>query len=112
MRMKGIAIIVTAVCLTASVASANLLSNGDFNLPNSTNTPPTGWTGWTFGGGWSNHQTNTPPSLVADGVDGTWYMACGGSSGGGGGVYQIVAGTAGTTYTLKGLPPVFEYGFA
>jgi len=98
--MKGIGIFLTAVCLTAGIANANLLSNGDFNLPNSV-AAPTSWSVWNYGGGWANHQTNTAPSLVADGIDGTWYMACGGGGGGGGGVYQTVPGTAGLTYTLS-----------
>jgi len=85
--------------LTASVAHANLLSNGDFNDPNSV-AAPTAWSTWSYGGGWANHQTNTAPSLVADGVDGTWYMACGGGSSAGGGVYQTVPGIAGDTYKL------------
>jgi hypothetical protein len=36
-----------------------------------------------------------------DGVDGSYYMACGGGGSAGGGVYQIVSGTAGLTYTLS-----------
>ena len=98
--MKRIALWLSAVCLATSIASANLLSNGDFNDPNSV-AAPTSWSTWSYGGGWANHQTNTAPSLVADGVDGTWYMACGGAGSAGGGVYQVVAGSAGFTYTLS-----------
>jgi len=98
--MKRVALFVSVVCLTTSLANANLLSNGDFNDPNST-AAPTDWSTWSYGGGWANHQTNTPPSPIADGVDGTWYMACGGAGNAGGGVYQIVPGAAGLTYTLS-----------
>ena len=92
-------ICLAAIGLTASLTNAqNLLSNGDFNNPNST-TAPTVWSLWTYGGGWANHQNNTAGPL--DGVDGSYYMACGGAGSAGGGVYQIVAGTAGFTYTLS-----------
>jgi hypothetical protein len=98
--MKRIALWLSALCLTTSLTSANLLINGDFNDPNSI-AAPASWSTWYYGGGWANHQTNTAPSLVADGVDGTWYMACGGAGSAGGGLYQVVPGTAGLTYTLS-----------
>ena len=94
---KALAVCLAAIGLTASLAHANLLINGDFNDPSSV-APPTAWTLWTYGGGWANHQNNTSGPL--DGVDGTYYMADGGGSGAGAGEYQIVPGTAGDTYTL------------
>jgi len=94
---NGLALFVAAACLTAGVARANLLINGDFNDPSSV-APPTGWSEWSYGGGWANHQNNTSGPL--DGVDGTYYMADGGGSSAGGGEYQLVSGTAGFTYTL------------
>jgi hypothetical protein len=89
------AVFLATIGLTANLAHAqsNLLTNGDFNDPNSV-APPTAWTLWTFGGGWANHQND------ASGLDGTYYMADGGGSGAGAGEYQIVSGTAGDTYTL------------
>ena len=98
--MKRIALWTLAFCLAASLAHANLLINGDFNDPDSI-AAPADWSTWSYGGGWANHQTNTAPNLVADGVDGTWYMACGGGGNAGGGVYQVVAATAGLAYTLS-----------
>jgi hypothetical protein len=100
-RLFTFAAFASIALLSGSAGFAqNLLSNGDFNTPDSISSP-TNWTTWSYGGGWANHQTNTPPSLAADGVDGTWYMACGGSSSAGGGVYQIVPGTPGLIYTLS-----------
>jgi hypothetical protein len=95
--MKRIALLLSAVCLTATLTNANLLSNGNFNDPNST-AAPTDWLTWSYNGGWANHQDNTDGTI--DGVDGTFYMACGGFDSAGGGVYQIVPGTAGLAYTL------------
>ena len=94
---KVVAVCLAAMGLMASLAHANLLINGDFNDPNSI-AAPTAWSEWTYGGGWANHQNNTAGPL--DGVDGTYYMADGGGSSAGGGEYQIVPGTAGSTYTL------------
>ncbi|HUJ10006.1 MAG TPA: PEP-CTERM sorting domain-containing protein [Verrucomicrobiae bacterium] len=93
-----LAVYLMVMGLTASLANAqNLLSNGDFNDPNST-AAPADWNLWNYGGGWANHQNNTSGPL--DGVDGTYYMADGGGSDAGGGEYQIVSGAPGWTYTL------------
>jgi hypothetical protein len=94
---RAFAVCLAAIGLTASLAHANLLVNGDFNNPNSV-LAPTDWSLWSYGGGWANHQNNTSGPL--DGVDGSYYMADGGGSGAGGGENQIVPGTAGSTYTL------------
>lgn len=94
---KVVAVCFAMIGLMASLAHANLLVNGDFNDPNSV-AAPTAWSTWSYGGGWANHQNNTSGPL--DGVDGSYYMAVGGGSGAGGGVYQIVPGLAGATYTL------------
>ena len=95
---KRLAMWLATIGLMASLASAqNLLINGDFNNPNSV-AAAANWSTWSYGGGWANHQNNTSGPL--DGVDGTYYMADGGGSSAGGGEFQIVSGTAGTTYTL------------
>lgn len=101
--------------LTALVASstpASLLTNGNFNTPGSTNTP-TGWTTWTFEGGYADHELLTSTQLIDmehgtvypdnTGIyDGTYQMTCGcNGTSGGGGVYQIVAVTPGMEYTLS-----------
>lgn len=92
--MKRLVWLISAACLVATLAHAqNLLSNGDFNLPNST-AAPDGWSTWSYNGGWANHQ------IDGSSDDGSLYMACGGAGSAGGGVYQIVPGTAGFTYTL------------
>jgi hypothetical protein len=96
--MKRVFVVFLATMgLTASLAHANLLVNGDFNDPNSV-AAPTAWSTWSYNSGWANHQNNTSGPL--DGVDGTYYMADGGNSSAGGGEYQTVPGTAGSTYTL------------
>ena len=95
---KVVAVCLATIGLTVSLAHANLLVNGDFNNPGSV-TAATAWSTWSYGGGWANHQNNTSGPL--DGVDGSYYMACGGAGSAGGGVYQIVPGTAGNDYTLS-----------
>ena len=95
---RAFAVCLAAIGLTVSGAHANLLLNGDFNNPNST-ASATNWSTWSYGGGWANHQNNTSGPL--DGVDGSYYMACGGAGSAGGGVYQIVPGSAGDVYTLS-----------
>jgi hypothetical protein len=94
---KVVVVCLATIGLTVSLAHANLLVNGDFNNPNSV-AAATAWSTWSYGGGWANHQNNTSGPL--DGVDGSYYMANGGGSSAGGGVYQVVPGTAGSTYTL------------
>jgi hypothetical protein len=94
---KVVAVFLATIGLTVSLAHANLLVNGDFNNPSSV-AAPDAWSTWSYGGGWANHQNNTSGPL--DGVDGSYYMAAGGGSSAGGGVYQVVPGTVGSTYTL------------
>ncbi|QEG36556.1 PEP-CTERM sorting domain-containing protein [Bythopirellula goksoeyrii] len=102
-QLKKMVVVLSAVSLMGGVANANLLSNGDFNSPNST-APPDSWNLWTFGGGWANHEF---PMLVDNGqdntgnYDGSYQMSLGGFENAGGGVYQIVAATAGTEYQLS-----------
>lgn len=102
------------VQLTATAASApavSLLTNGNFNLPNST-AAPVGWTTWTSGAGYANHEL-LPASVLIDENDGTvhpnntgnydgsYQMTMGaGNTTDGGGVYQIVPASAGLNYLL------------
>ena len=90
--------------LTASVlpnTPVSRLTNGNFNSPNSS-APPTGWTTWTFGGGYANHEIISPAPGVFGNYDGTYQVTLGAANtSGGGGVYQIVSATAGTSYTLS-----------
>ncbi|HTS17674.1 MAG TPA: PEP-CTERM sorting domain-containing protein [Verrucomicrobiae bacterium] len=91
---KQLSVLVATLCLAAGLARAqNLLINGDFNDPNTVDSP-TAWNLWMYGGGWANHQND------ASGFDGSYYMADGGGSSAGGGEYQIVSASAGFTYTL------------
>jgi hypothetical protein len=71
--------------------------NGNFDLPAS-GSPPTGWTGWSWGSGWANHENKAGVSY-----DGSYYLVCGGNNAGsgGGGFYQTVAAAGGLTYTLS-----------
>ena len=94
--MKRIVLVLSAVCLTASLANANLLINGNFNDP-ATGDPPTGWSPWSWGSGWANHENNGGVTY-----DGSFYLVTGGLDydTGGGGFYQIVPATAGIDYTL------------
>jgi aryl-phospho-beta-D-glucosidase BglC (GH1 family) len=89
--------------LTASVAPdppRSLLTNGNFNLPNSTATP-TGWTAWSYGGGYANHEVITPAPSVLGNYDGSYQMTLGAANTtAGGGAYQIVPATAGLIYNL------------
>ena len=75
-------------------AQANLLENGDFNLPGD-GTPATGWVNWAWGNGWANTEIAGWGS-----PGGTYHIAVGASGGGGGGYYQLVPVTSGTEYTL------------
>ncbi len=102
--------------LTASVAlttPANLLNNGNFNSPDATSAPD-GWTTWTDGAGYANHEVLTSSVLIDgnDGTvhpnntgnyDGTYQMTLGATAadGSGGGVYQIVGGAPDIPYTLS-----------
>ena len=94
---KRIIVMLLALCLMTGIvseANANLLTNGNFNSPNSADAPDA-WTIWTWGSSaWANHQNDSSS------YDETYYMAVGGSSDSGAGLYQIVAATAGVTYTL------------
>ena len=99
--------------LTASVSYSlptNLLTNGNFNTPNS-GAVPTNWTTWTVGGlGYANHEVLTTQLIDGTTVlynntgnyDGTYQMTCGATAadGSGGGVYQIVGGAPNVQYTL------------
>ena len=101
--------------LTASVAlttPTNLLTNGNFNSPDSINAPD-GWTTWTYGAGYANHELLTSRVLIDenDGTvhpnntgiyDGSYQMTLGAANTtDGAGVYQIVPATAGLNYSLS-----------
>jgi len=101
---RRVAVLLAAVILTASLAqAANLLSNGDFNSPNS-DANPTGWTTWTWGSGgpWVQHQIVTSELGGNAGIyDNTYMMKLGVFNGTGmASVYQIVGGGPNATYTL------------
>jgi hypothetical protein len=91
--------------LTATVPSSpptSLLTNGNFNAPNST-AAPTGWSTWTVGAaGYANHEMVTPAASVLGNYDGSYQMTLGATAadGSGGGVYQLVPATAGYNYSL------------
>ena len=102
-------IALSAVCLMGGVASANLLSNGDFNSPAGGTSPfaaPDDWTVWTLPDA-SSFANREEPMLVDHGhdntgnYDGSPQMTFGGTSpNGGAGAYQIVPATAGQRYSL------------
>jgi hypothetical protein len=91
--------ILLAVLVVTCIASADLLSNGDFALgSNGTTDPDTvalDWVVWNSSGGWNNRETGGNP--VAD----DYLIACGASGGYGAGTYQDVAGKAGTSYIFS-----------
>jgi hypothetical protein len=105
---RRVAVLLAAVILTTGLAqAANLLSNGDFSLPNS-NANPTDWTPWTYGTGgpWVQHQVITT-ELIDHGYDNTgiydhsYAMKLGVFNGtGNAGLYQIVGGGPNADYTL------------
>ncbi len=80
---------------TTNFSSGNLLLNGDFNAPNSTD-PADHWTTWAGGAGWANHENE-----VAVTLDGSYYLVDGGFAGDSAGHYQTVPVTAGLTYELS-----------
>ncbi len=106
--------------LTASVSlgpATSLLTNGNFNLPNS-GANPTNWTIWTVditaGAAYANHEVIPSGNLIdtADGgsgapnntgnYDGSYQMSLGATAvdGSGAGVYQTVGGSPNVLYTL------------
>jgi hypothetical protein len=89
---------VMVVLAVTGVVSANLLTNGDFNNPESMDAP-TGWTIW-CDSGWVNHEVISPAAGLVGVYDGTWQMSLGGDSGGARGIFQVVAGTENEEYTL------------
>ena len=96
--MNAAKILFCVACLAAGIANAqNLLLNGDFNSPAS-GAWPDNWSGWSWGGGWANHENNGPVTY-----DGSYYIVAGGMNydAGGGGFFQTVSGTAGLDYRLS-----------
>jgi hypothetical protein len=94
-KMKK-AVLLMALLAVTGIAGANMLANGDFETAN-----PTGgalnWYHWSWSTGWSNHEVKAPSA-----GNGTLGVSCGNNwYDGGGGVFQTVAATAGTTYTLS-----------
>jgi hypothetical protein len=119
--MKSINVLiitVTVMGLSVNLAGAqNLLLNGDFNSPSTTNSSPTSWTVSTSGasdGSFASYEIVPPGNLIDenDGTvhpdntgnyDGTYQMSLGGTSGNGeyGEVSQIVSATEGLNYDLN-----------
>jgi len=94
--MKTIAVVLFGASLVAGVTNAqNLLVNGNFDDP-ATGDPPTGWTAWSWGGGWANHENNAGVTF-----DSSYYLVAGAAGDGGGGFYQILPATAGLNYQLS-----------
>lgn len=98
------ALILFAIFAVAGIASANLLSNGNFNAVTDILDEfgdPTGgvtaddWEAWSWGNGWGNTEIAGWGS-----PGGTYHTAVGASGGGGGGHFQVVTATEGTTYEL------------
>jgi len=89
--MKKVLLLMALFAVTG-IASANLLSNGDFEDP-ATGDPATDWIAWSWGNGWANTEQAAWGS-------GSWHIAVGAAGGGGGGYYQIVPATEGIEYTL------------
>jgi len=88
--------------LITSNLSTSLLTNGNFNSPDSTATP-TGWSTWTVGAaGYANHEIVIPDAGVLGNYDGSYQMTVGATAadGSGGGVYQITPAIAGLNYNL------------
>ena len=76
-----------------ALAGANLLSNGNFELPGN-GAVASDWTTWSWGNGWANTEQ-------AGWGNGTWHIAVGASGSGGGGYYQVIPVTAGQEYELS-----------
>ena len=101
--MKKVLLLMAFMAL-ASVASANLLVNGDFEAGTSDDNgfDGSGWTHWSWGNGWSNREVKYNDETNGfQGGNGTWLLNVGDTSwGGGGGAYQVLAATEGTTFQL------------
>lgn len=82
------------IVILSALTQADLLTNSDFNTPDSTE-PPTGWTPWAWGNGWANHENNAGVSY-----NGSYYLVAGASGEGGGGFHQTVSANAGKDYVL------------
>ncbi len=91
-------LLILALLAVSGIASANLLSNGDFALGSNGTTDPDNvalaWSQYNSSGGWNNRETNGNP------VPGDYLMAIGAAGGYGAFAWQDVAGTAGATYQL------------
>ncbi len=90
------------VLLAAGSAHANLLTNGNFNLPASAAWPDY-WQGWSWTAGFANHKTNSIDNagITNSSPDSSYFLVVGnGWYEGAGGFYQTVPATAGTQYKL------------
>lgn len=94
MGMRKLVVMFVVVSMVAGMASANLLTNGNFNTALGAE-----WSSW-GGTGWVNHEIITPAASLVGVYDGTLQMSLGGDGGGSRGMYQTVAGIAGVEYTL------------
>ena len=93
-RLTALPAVFCVLAMAVSVPAAELLTNGDFNQPG-TGAAATGWTPWSWGGGWANTEIAGWGS-----PGGTYHIAVGAAGNGGGGVYQIVPGAPGVEFTL------------
>lgn len=95
-----VGLIISGLMLTDSANAQNLLTNGNFNSPNST-AAPTGWTistyAVTLGNAWANHANDSYS------FDGSYYMQVGSDENGtsGASLSQTVPGVPGYAYTLS-----------
>lgn len=93
MRNKLLVVGLVAVFAMTGIASANLLTDGDFEAPGATNS----WEQWAWGVGWSEI---TVKDATVGGNDTTLLNVGNAWETGGGGAFQIAAATAGTNYML------------
>ena len=94
--LHSLLVIVAMLFCVGQAKATELLVNGNFNDPASASAP-TGWTSWTWGNAWANHE-NDPTKTY----DGSYYLNCGNNwYNGGAGFYQTIAGAPGIEYTLS-----------
>ena len=97
--MQRLFVFACCLALFTAAASAALLTNGDFNTDSDINGQPDGWNSWSWGNGWASYK-NDPGNDAWD-YNGTSYVNVGSLWNGGGGWYQVLAASAGQSYSLS-----------
>jgi len=96
--MKNVLLLFALLAMTG-IAGANLLSNGDFEIEGTDQWNADGWNEWNSGG-WVNRELQDASGNPPYGDVTSYHYAIGNAGAINNGIWQDVAGTAGTTYKL------------